>query len=309
MQRLGASVCAGAFPSARPASPKHRTPPDEHQGKRRYMEGDREIQFETLTYHVRDGVALIELDRPQRLNAVNSVMSRELPDAWRRFDGDPSAIVAIVTGAGDKAFCTGADLADLPAMIVDDHGVPDIASIRWTPLQNQVWKPVICAINGAVVGGGLHFVAECDIVLSCDHAEFSDTHVSVGLVSALEPIALARRMPMGAVLQMALAGRGEKLTAQDALRLGMVNEVHAGKDLLDRARALAGRIAQNSPSAMARTKKAIWGAKETGLHAASMDGWNAIVAHGQSHDFAEGIRAFSERRRPRWTPYSGRDDR
>jgi len=269
------------------------------------MEGDRKIQFETLTYDVSDGVALITLDRPQRLNAVNSVMSRELPDAWRLFDTDPGAIVAIVTGAGDKAFCTGADLADLPAMIVDKNGLPDIASIRWTPLQNDVWKPVICAINGAVIGGGLHFVAECDIVLSCDHAEFSDSHVSVGLVSALETIALARRMPMGAVLQMALGGRGEKITAQDAFRLGMVNEIHAAGDLLDRARTLAARIARNSPSAMARTKRAIWGAKEAGLHDASINGWNAIVAHNQSHDFAEGIRAFSEKRTPRWAPYSG----
>ncbi len=271
------------------------------------MEGDRKIRFETLTYDVSDGVALITLDRPQRLNAVNSVMSRELPEAWRLFDADPSAIVAIVTGAGDKAFCTGADLADLPAMIVDGNGVPDIASIRWTPLQNHVWKPVICAINGAVIGGGLHFVAECDIVLSCDHAEFSDSHVSVGLVSALETIALARRMPMGAVLQMALGGRGETITAQDAFRLGMVNEIHAAGDLLDRARTLAARIARNSPGAMAHTKRAIWGAKEAGLHDASCNGWNAIVAHNQSHDFAEGIRAFSEKRTPRWAPYSGQD--
>lgn len=258
-----------------------------------------------MNYRVEDGVAVIELNRPQRLNAINSVMSRELPAAWRAFDADPSAIVAIVTGAGEKAFCSGADLTDLPEMIVDESGRPALESIRWTPLQNDVWKPVICAVNGAVVGGGLHFVAECDIVLACDHAEFSDTHVSVGLVSALETAVLARRIPMGAVLRMALGGRGEKISAEDAFRLGMVDELCPGAELIERAHRLADRIRRNSPSAMARTKRAIWGAKERGLHDAADFGWNAIVAHNQSHDFAEGIRAFSEKRTPRWAPYHG----
>jgi len=258
-----------------------------------------------LHYRVEDGVAVIELARPQRLNAVNSVMSRELPAAWRAFDADPSAIVAIVTGVGEKAFCTGADLTDLPEMIVDESGRPALESIRWTPLQNNVWKPVICAVNGATVGGGLHFVAECDIVLASDHAEFSDTHVSVGLVSALETAVLARRMPMGAVLRMALGGRGEKITADDAFRLGMVDELCPGAELAERAHRLADRIRRNSPSAMARTKRAIWGAKERGLHDAADFGWDAIVAHNQSHDFAEGIRAFSEKRTPQWAAYPG----
>lgn len=266
------------------------------------------MRFDTLNYRVDDGVALIELNRPARRNAVNSVMSRELPQAWRLFDTDPSAIVAIVTGAGTAAFCTGADLADLPEMITDDSGAPDIGSIRWTPRQNNVWKPVICAVNAMVLGGGLHFVAECDIILASDQASFSDPHVSVGLVSALEPIALARRMPMGAVLRLALAGNGESLTAQDAHRLGMVDELCPGDALLERARQLADRIKRNSPSAMARTKRSIWGAKERGLHDASIDGWSAIVAHNQGHDFAEGIRAFAERRPPLWSAYGGTDN-
>lgn len=261
-----------------------------------------------MTYQVDNGVALIELNRPERWNAINSVMSRELPEAWRAFEADPSAIVAIVTGAGDKAFCAGADLADLPEMLTDESGAPSIASIRWTPLQNGVWKPVICAVNGATIGGGLHFVAECDIVLAADTAEFSDTHVSVGLVSALEPIALARRMPMGDVLRMALVGRGEKIAAPDALRLGMVSELCPGGELIDRAYALAARIKQNSPSAMARTKRAIWGAKEMGLHDASARGWDAITTHNKSYDFQEGIRAFAEKRPPRWAPYPGKED-
>lgn len=269
---------------------------------------ERSIQFETLNYEVKDGVAFVELNRPQRLNAVNSVMSRELPLMWRVFDEDPSAIVAIVTGAGEKAFCTGADLGDLPEMITDDVGAPSIDSIRWTPLQNKVWKPVICAVNGSAVGGGLHFVAECDIVLASENANFSDPHVNVGLVSALEPIALARRMPMGAVLRMALVGGSEKLSAHDAQMIGMVSEVCAQSALIERAYDLSDRIKRNSPSAMAKTKRAIWSAKETGLHDASARGWEAIVAHNQTHDFAEGVKAFTEKRQPRWAAYVGEED-
>lgn len=279
------------------------------QGRTRTIRGGQTIRFDTLNYRVDDGVALIELNRPARLNAVNSVMSRELPEAWRLFDSDPAAIVAILTGADGKAFCTGADLTDLPEMILDETGAPSIASIRWTPRQNNVWKPVICAVNAMVLGGGLHFVAECDVILASEDATFADPHVSVGLVSALEPIALARRMPMGAVLRLALAGNGEKMSAQDAHRLGMVDEICPGGELIERARRLADRIKRNSPSAMAATKKAIWGAKERGLHDACADGWNAIVAHNQGHDFAEGIRAFGERRPPRWAPYAGTAER
>ena len=269
---------------------------------------ERDIQFETLTYEVKDGVARVELNRPHRLNAVNSVMSRELPLMWRAFDKDPSAIVAIVTGAGEKAFCTGADLGDLPQMITDTAGLPSIDSIRWTPLQNNVWKPVICAVNGAVVGGGLHFVADCDIILASEHATFSDTHVNVGLVSALEPIALARRMPMGAVLRMALVGGSEKLSATDARMLGMVSELCSSGALMERACELADRIKRNSPSAMARTKRAIWNAKETGLHEALARGWDVIVAHNQTHDFAEGVKAFTEKSAPQWAAYAGEEE-
>lgn len=267
--------------------------------------GGKAISFNTVSYAVRDGIALIELNRPDRHNAINSVMSRELPAVWRTFDADPSAIVAIVTGAGKKAFCTGADLTDLPELELDDQGTPLIDSISWTPLQNQVWKPVICAVNGRTIGGGLHFVADCDIVLASDDATFCDSHVSVGLVSGLEPVALARRMPMGAVLRMALMGTGEALTAQQACALGMVSEVREKSELLERAWSIAQCIKRNSPNAMAQTKRAIWGSKESGLTRASHEAWRMMVHHNETPDFLEGIRAFTEKREPRWTDYPG----
>lgn len=257
--------------------------------------------FETLTYAVEDGIATICLDRPDRHNAINQQMHLELPQVWEAFNRDPEAVVAIVTGAGPKAFCTGADVAALPQL--DRGNAPTHEAIRWTGLQNRIWKPVICAVNGLTVGGGLHFIADADIVLASEAARFCDTHVSVGLVAGLEPVSLARRMPLEAVLRLALLGRDEKMSAERALALGMVGEVVAADRLMTRARDLAASIAKNSPSAMARTKRAIWKSLELPLHGALAGAWQEILTHNEGLDFAEGVAAFLEQRTPQWQPF------
>jgi len=257
--------------------------------------------FETIQYSVEDGVALIRLARPERHNAINSVMSRELPLVWRRFRTDPSAIVAILTGAGDKAFCSGADISDLP--VVDEAGGALKDQLPWTPRQNQVWKPVICAVNGMAVGGGLHFVADCDIVIASTEATFFDPHVRVGLVAGLEPVVLCRRAAFEAVLRMALMGGGERMGAQRALDIGLISECVAPDQLMARASALASVIKLNSPSALARTQQAIWQSLEMPLEAALENASRLIAEHNLGPDYAEGQAAFLERRPPRWSPY------
>ena len=260
------------------------------------------MEFETLNYEVEEGVAVITLNRPKQLNAVNGVASRELPVVWQHFEQDNTAAVAIVTGAGEKAFCTGADLVDLPD--TDGEGnISSLQSIRWTSLQNKIWKPVICAVNGMVVGGGLHFIADSDIVIAADHATFFDTHVKVGLVAGLEPVGLCRRMPMEAVLRMALVGGGERIGAHQAMELGMVGEVVPGLKLLATARELADKIKKYSPAALARTKKAIWQSQEMGLHAGLENAWQLIMEQNSHADVGEGVAAFVERRAPVWQPY------
>ncbi len=164
--------------------------------------------FSTIDYQVDDDIAHIILKRPNQLNAVNSLMSKELPEMWKMFNEDNSAIVAIISGFGDKSFCVGADLADLPDMD-GDAGMASLESIKWTSLQNNIWKPVICAVNGIACGGGLHFVADSDIVIASDNATFFDTHVKVGLVAGLEPVSLSRKIPLERVLRMSLIGGGE----------------------------------------------------------------------------------------------------
>ena len=270
------------------------------------------MTYETVSYEVKDGVAIITLNRASQRNAVNSVMSRELPLVWQQFNKDASAVVAILTGAGDKALSTGADLADLPETDgeVDEQGrkFGTLASIQWTSLQNRIWKPVICAVNGMVVGGGLHFVADSDIVIAADTATFFDTHVKVGLVAGLEPVSLARKMPFEAVMRMALTGGNERMTAQRAYELGMVSEIVPAAELMQRALALADLIKVNSPVALARTKKALWEAKEMGLHPALENAWSYIMDQNMHPDIAEGGKAFMERRTPQWKPYAGECD-
>ena len=261
------------------------------------------MNYSTIDYQVKEGVATILLKRPDHLNAVNSLMSQELPDAWNKFNNDDSAIVAIISGSGDKSFCTGADLEDLPDMN-DDSGIATIESIKWTSLQNQIWKPVICAVNGMCCGGGLHFVADSDIVIGSERSTFFDTHVKVGLVAGLEPVGLSRKIPLESVLRMSLIGGGERLDVDQALNIGLISEITTHEDLLKRANEIANMIKVHSPSALSKTKKAIWNSKETGLSDALNFAWSLISEQNIHADFKEGTTAFIQKRSPKWKPYS-----
>ncbi|MDG2061012.1 MAG: enoyl-CoA hydratase-related protein [SAR86 cluster bacterium] len=257
------------------------------------------MDLKTIQYQVKDNVALITLSRPQQYNAVNSVMSQELPKVWHKFDNDSDAVVAIITGSGEKSFCTGADLADLPTMD-DEHGKASLDSIKWTSLQNDIWKPVICAVNGMTCGGGLHFIADSDIILCSSNSTFFDTHVKVGLVAGLEPVGLSRKVPLESVLRMSLVGGNERMNAEKALAIGLVGEVVDQGLLMDRAFEIADMIKGNSPSALEKTKKAIWNSKEMGMSEALNRAWDLISEQNLHPDFEEGGKAFIEKRKPNW---------
>jgi len=267
------------------------------------------MDFETLLYDVRDGVATLTLNRPDRHNALNLTMALELRRAWEALKSDGEVVCVILTGAGDEALCTGMDVADVASgEALRRRGSTARDEAPWlhmTAVQNRCWKPVVTAVNGMVCGGGLHFVADSDLVLAADHATFFDTHVKVGLIAGLEPVGLARRLPLEAVLRMALLGGSERMTAQQALALGLVGEVLPAADLLPRARELAATIARHSPTALARSKQAIWESLDSGLHEALGRTWERILAHSAHPDLREGAKAFVEKRRPRWAPYTG----
>ncbi len=258
-----------------------------------------------LRYVRQDGIATITLARPERGNALTPGMHRVFRAIWEEVRDDPEIRVAIVTAEGERHFCTGFDVAEAEgeeaAAVFDNR--PLAEAVRWSPYQNRVMKPVICAVQGLCVGGGLHFVVDSDIVLATESAAFMDTHVNVGMVGALENIGLARRLPLGTALRMTLVGRGYRLSARRAYELGLVDELYPDADALrEGALSMARAMLENSPRAMALSKQAIWGSLERGYTDALELGWSLVRLHWSHPDFREGPRAFAERRPPRWNP-------
>jgi enoyl-CoA hydratase/carnithine racemase len=258
--------------------------------------------WETLSVDVDGQVVTVALNRPERLNAISPVMLDELRAFWPMYDADPGLRVAVVTGTGDRAFCSGADVSSV-ADRSRNRTSNFLRENRFTPLQARIAKPTICAVNGVCAGGGLHFVADCDFTICSDSATFLDPHVSVGQVSAIETTVLSRRIPHGSVMRMMLLGRYERLSAQQALAIGMVTEVVPQAGLRARAQELAGFVASGSPAAIAASRQAIWAAMDKPLEDALNYGWVLLRAHGDHHpDAQEGPRAFFEHRQADWQP-------
>jgi len=258
--------------------------------------------YETLEVTREGHVGWLVFDRPEAGNAMDATMLAELERAWCELADDPEVRVIVNTGNGD-AFQTGLDVVQLardPEALREQSRRTKRAELRITAWHNKVWKPVIAAVNGACAGGGLHFVADADIVIASTEATFLDPHVSVGQVSAFETIALVRMSPMEPIVRMALTGRHERMTAERARQLGILSEVVEPERLRDAARELAEKVARNSPAAMAATKRALWGALETGLTEACRNGARELVSMWGHPDQVEGPAAFAERREPRW---------
>ena len=263
------------------------------------------MAYETLLVERRGPVGWLVFDRPDAGNAMDATMFRELETAWRELDDDPAVRVIVNTGNG-RAFQTGVDVAQLgrdkQALREQSRQTRD-AELRLTAWHNQVWKPVIAAVNGVCAGGGLHFVADADIVLASSNASFVDPHVSLGQVSAYETIGLVRKSPMEPIVRMALTGAHERIDAARARQLGILSQVVDPPDgLRNAAQELAEKVARNSPAAMRATKQALWGALELGLTDASRAGGRALVSMWGHPDQEEGPLAFAERREPVWQP-------
>ena len=261
--------------------------------------------LEGVLYEKRDGLATIRLNRPDRGNALTPAMQPLFRAIWTDVREDPDVRVAVVSAAGDRHFCTGFDLGHS-----DDDDAADVFTnkplvdaVHWSSHQNQVWKPVICCVNGLCVGGGHHFVVDADIVIASRNAQFTDTHVNVGMVGAIENVGLAARLPLGAALRMTLVGRDYRMSAERAFDLGLVDELVDGPDDLESvAIGMAESMAKNSPQAMALSKQAVWAARERGYSDALEYAWGLARVHWGHPDFAEGGRAFAEGRDPIWNP-------
>jgi enoyl-CoA hydratase len=261
--------------------------------------------LETLLVERRGPVGWLINNRPEQLNAMNALMRDEFETAWRVLDDDPEVRVIVHTGAG-RAFQTGVDVTEIAT---DGEGFQryresvEKFDFHFTSWHNEVWKPVITAVNGICAGGGFHWVADADIVIAASDAQFFDPHVSIGQVVAIEAIGLMKKMPVEAVMRMAFVGRYERMSAERAYELGMISEIVDPPDRLqDAAQELAEKIARNSPAAMAATKRALWSALELGLTDACKAGSAQLVSMWGHPDQEEGPRAFAEKREPQWVP-------
>lgn len=253
------------------------------------------MTFETILFDVTDHVATISINRPERLNATNDTTRTELGQAWGIVRDDSDIRVAIITGVGDRALTVGQDIK-----ATAESGIRN--KIPGSRLHHGVWKPVICAINGMVVGGGLHQVADSDLIIAAEHATLIDTHCAVGNVFALEPAVLLRRMPMSMVMQLALMGKEDgRISAQRAHEIGLVNEVVPKEQLMPRAREIAAGIAKMSPATVQASIKAMWASLDVGLKQANDVAYRYVLQHQLTHpDYHEGMKAFAEGREPQW---------
>lgn len=258
--------------------------------------------YQRLVVEKSDGVGWLILNRPDAGNAFDALMLDELEVAWADLDADPDVRV-IVNAANGKAFCTGMDVVqvarDKEAMRRHSRRTRD-AELKISSWHCDVWKPVIAAVNGVCAGGGLHLVADADIVIASERASFVDPHVSVGQAVAYEAITLLRKSPMEAITRMTLSGKGERISAQRAYQLGILSEVVAADQLRASAGRLATAVARNSPTAMRATKQALWHSMEVGLSQARSDAAEEIWRLRNHADHAEGARAWREKRPARW---------
>ena len=219
-----------------------------------------------MTVEIRhDGpVGWLIFDRPDAGNAIDAQMFVDLEHAWSELDADDTVSVIVNTGNG-RAFQTGLDVVQLardPEALRASSRQTKRAELRLTAWHCGVTKPVIAAVNGICAGGGLHFVADADIVIASNSAEFLDPHVSVGQVTAFETIGMLKKSPMESIARMAYLGRHERITADRARQLGILSEVVEPEQLRTRAQDIAETIAQHPLDQLRQLKRQLWAALE-----------------------------------------------
>src|SRR6516162_10306775 len=255
------------------------------------------MTFEFITYEKRDHVARLTINRPQVMNALHPDANEELARAWDGFTADPDAWVAILTGAGEKAFSAGNDLK-----WTAEHGMPRMPATGFGGItaRYDLWKPVIAAVNGFALGGGFEIALACDLIVAAEHARFGVPEPRVGLMAAAGGVhRLPRHIPLKIAMGMMLTGK--HITAQEAHKWGIANEVVPLNDLIPTSERWAHEIMECSPLSVQASKEAAL----TGL---GLPVEEAIAKHyeGQarlfrSKDAVEGPLAFSQKRKPNWT--------
>ena len=252
------------------------------------------------------------MNRPERLNAFNSLMQREMHDMWRKLRRHDDVRCVVLTGAGDKAFCTGIDRMEQMGGNADESTDPDVVGSGSTPFMfndpgdnigpksSDLWKPVIAAVNGMACGGAFYMLGEVEFIIAAEHATFFDPHVTYGMTAAFEPIHMSGIMPFGEIMRLSLLGNYERLSAKRAYEIGLVSEVVPLEQLHDAAAWSAEAIAAQPQLAIQGTVRAIWAARELSNRQAVALGYAYVGLGTDQTSIQEGQKVFESGKRLDW---------
>ena len=244
----------------------------------------------------RGRIEILVINRPEKRNALDPATIDAIGEAFLDVERDDDIAVLVITGAGDRAFCAGMDLASFAA---GAQRLAGEAAARYEAFyRTGLAKPVVAAVNGSAVGGGFELLLACDLSVAAEHAMFGIPEVKRGLIAGAGGTLLPARVPLAIALELGLTG--ELITASRAGELGLVNRVVPGERVLDEALALAGAIAANAPIAVRVTKRLMYDSLESPVSRAWQHVADELPGVLGSSDAIEGSRAFVEKRLPRW---------
>ena len=257
-----------------------------------------------ITLEKRDGIAYITIDRPQSMNALGPDQQKDMVAAWTEFGDDADLMVAIVTGAGDRAFCAGADLKTYTPVL----GQRDIYDTRQDANRlgfggitrgMEIWKPILAAVNGYALAGGLELALACDIRIASENAQFGCSEVRRGFHHCDGgTVRLPLIVGLGNALKLQLTG--EPIDAQEAHRIGLVSEVTSPADLMPTTQRYAEMIAQNGPLGVRSAKESMIRSLGRALEDALRFENILFSTLTRTEDYEEGPKAFAEKRQPVW---------
>lgn len=256
------------------------------------------MSYEFIKTEKKGHILLVTMNRPEVYNAVHAEMHQEMSDCWDAFDADDDLWVAVLTGAGDKAFTAGNDLK-ATAKGGNKKGLP-ASGFAGLSSRFDLEKPIIAAVNGFAMGGGFETALSCDIILASEQAKFALPEVKVGFFASASGVQrLSRYIGRLAAQEMMITGR--TILADEALSLGCVNEVLPHDKLMDRAMELAEQICTVSPSSVKATKRILNSmAVADGLPESLAYSREVQMDLAKTEDFKEGVQAFVEKRKPNW---------